>query len=88
MTDIETPENVFEAKAQGIVDIWVGDNTGVGLDMSDLVSAIADAFAAERLEEREECGAICDAYAAASRGHTAEENAARELAASIRYRKD
>jgi hypothetical protein len=51
MTDtIETTENPFEAKAQGIVDIWVGDNTGVCLGMSDLVSAIAAALEAERLE--------------------------------------
>jgi hypothetical protein len=49
---------------------------------ADLMPVLREAEA----EEREACAAICDAYAVLSQGLTAEENAAQELAASIRYR--
>jgi len=68
MTDIETTENVFEAKARQIFEkimtisdvISVGHRVTVTCERKKLVSAIASALEAERLEERERCAKIVD----------------------------
>jgi hypothetical protein len=62
MTDtIETTENVFEAKARSIVGTCIPKmayDSYLDGDYDVLVSAIAAALEAERLEERDACAKI------------------------------
>jgi hypothetical protein len=94
MTD--TTENVFEAKAR---DLLLGAFTKNGAEerdgvvtfefkISDLVSAIAAALEAERLEEREACAKIIDNHELASRenGFSDAADIEQMLAAAIRGR--
>jgi len=53
MTDIETTENVFEAKARALVEAEREIFLPIG-EIDRLISAIASALEAERLEERRE----------------------------------
>ncbi len=89
MTD-KTEENVFEAKAHKIADTWFDSNGGSAL-LSDLVSAIASALEAERLEEREECAKLASATFMTMKGMGVQyfagaEAASRNAAHAIRNR--
>jgi hypothetical protein len=66
MTDIETTENVFEAKARQIVEKIQRDLFRSDIHPSEArkehIAAIAAALEAERLEERERCAVTFDEY--------------------------
>jgi hypothetical protein len=90
MTDtIETTENVFEAKARSIVGTCIPKmayDSYLDGDYDVLVSAIAAALEAERLEERRECAKIAKEFAEEFDDASAEACVAMEIHTEIEAR--